>query len=215
MFFISLIQFTAFPSRDDALIAQNNNTNLIVSASGSIGFYFNRKCHLTYPNATIISDKKSDWCSNIAPSRDESPWISFSFHEKQMKLRGYSVRNGCCYYSCCCTQDKGIIDYECCCRLYSFSLQGSNDNHTWNVIHRIEKHTTFYFCKYELYEFPETIPYKYVRLIMDEPYPGCKRCMAINQIELYGNVINSEFAEPFESDNEESISIIGKINRRV
>ena len=218
MFLFSIIQFVSFPNREDSILFKNNamDKDLVISASGSIGYYYNRKCILTHPNATIYEDKKNDWCSNIAQSPNEKPWISFTFNNKQMKVKGYSVRNGCCYYSCCCTSQNNIIDYDCCCRLYSFSLQGSNDNKTWNTIHKVEKHSTFYFCKYESYEFKETIPYKYIRFIQDEEYPGCNACMALNQIDLYGSLITSNYFESFEDDeNEESISIIGKVNRNI
>ena len=55
-----------------------------------------------------------------------------------------------------------------------------------------------------------------MRLIMDEPYPGCPRCMQINEIEIYGETITSfsEFSELGDGDeNDESVSIIGKLKR--
>ena len=61
-----------------------------------------------------------------------------------MRVKRYSVRNGCCRYSCCCTEDGKIVDYGCCCTLYSYSLQASNDNKTWKVLHRVEKDKSFY-----------------------------------------------------------------------
>ena len=54
----------------------------------------------------------------------------------------------------------------------------------------------------------------FLRILLDEQLPGCKFCMQINQIEFYGDVIDSQFAGSFESDdNDESVSIIGKVDR--
>ena len=52
---------------------------------------------------------------------------------------------------------------------------------------------------------------------MDEEYPGCPKCIQLNQIELYGKLMKSEY--PYltsydnEEENEESISIIGKVRK--
>jgi hypothetical protein len=208
-----VLEFIAFPKKDNAILAQFAKTSKIeVESSGSMGYFYDNKCQLTRPNLTLTSNEKQEWCSNIAKSNDAKTWISYSIENKAMKLTGYSVRNGCCYYSCCCTEDSNFIDYDCCCRLYSFSLQGSNDNRTWKVVHKIEKKKDFYFCKFETYEFSETESFRYIRLVQDEPYPGCIFCMAINQIEFYGKLCDSfGAADEQDYDNDESVSIIGKI----
>ena len=212
-------QFVALPSRKDALLGIEGRVKPKIEASGSLGLFMgDSKCHQTYPNQTLLGDKKIDWCSNIASNKEENPWILFSFPNKAMKLTGYAVRNGCCYYyECCCDPETGNrVDYYCCCRLYSFSLQGSNDNKTWVTIHKIEKESTFYYCKLNTYDFPETRSYNYVRFVLDEQWPGCPKCMQINQIELYGTTVDSYYSsyEQFDSDeNDETISIIGKVKR--
>ena len=52
---------------------------------------------------------------------------------------------------------------------------------------------------------------------MDEYLHGCTRCVQINKIELYGETTHSEFYsiedETDETDNKESISIIGKLRK--
>jgi hypothetical protein len=94
--------------------------NVEVESSGSIGQYYNGKCHETNPNTTIGNNNiKKDWCSNIAKGGSSIPWITYSIKGKSMKLRGYSIRSGCCYFDCCCV-DNEIIPECCCCALYSF-----------------------------------------------------------------------------------------------
>ena len=211
-FFLS-IQFIAMPDRTDALL-YNTKTNLFIESSGSLGILLgDAKCHQTYPNETIIEDKKRDWCSNVA-KENEKPWIQYSFKNSAMALTGYSIRNGCCYYyDCCCDPETGeIVVKHCCCELYSFSLLGSNNNKTWEVIHKVTKDDEFYWCKLMTYEFPKTQSFQYIRFVMDEPRPYCPRCMQINQLELYGEKHQSfsTFEENGE-ESEESVSIIGKV----
>ena len=218
MLFIT-IAFIAFPDKKDALFAKSNKNSLITSASGSLGLYYgDQKCKQTYPNETLIEDKNIDWCSNIAPSNTdgEMPWISYSFPHKSVRLTGYAVRNGCCRYSCCCDSETGkVIDYYCCCRLYSFSLQGSNDNQTWKTIHKVEKANDFYRCAFKTFNFPQTESFNFIRFVLDEEWPGCPKCMQINQIELYGDLYDSLYSYSNEDNypDEESISIIGKIKK--
>ena len=207
------MQFIAFPQKNNALLeAGVKDKTIIIEASGSIGLHYGGHCHQTFPNETVLVNEKMDWCSNIAPKEtNEYPWISYSFKNRGIRLTGYSVRNGCCWYPCCCLDDSHYIDGFCCCRLYSYSLQGSNDNITWTVIHKIEKDTRFYDCQFKTYEFDETPSFKYIRFAMDGEYPGCPKCLQINQIELYGTRTDSIFTTYEEEDNDESVSIIGKV----
>ena len=218
LYLLFLVKYVAFPSRKDSLLHSpdgNTNSNVLISSSGSLGFYYGGKCHQSYPNSTIEVNKNTDWCSNIATSKDEKPWIQYSFQNQRMKLSGFSLRNGCClHYYCCCVDNGSIIDYDCCCRLYSFSLLGSNDNKTWKTIHSVKEKKDFYYCKYETYEFNhETEPFQYVRLVQDEPFPSCQHCMVINEIEFYGVTVNSFNSFEDSDETEESISIIGKVRK--
>ena len=218
MFFVTVfVAFIAFPQRDDAIFHHTDKNLINVEASGSIGLYHYSvgKCVQTHPNETIISSEMKEWCSNIASNKSDHPWIQYSVRGKQMKIRGYSVRNGCCRYPCCCTVDGEIIDTDCCCKLYSFSLQASNDNIQWTTIHKVEKDDKFYHCLAKEYKFEqETVPYTYIRLILDEEWPGCIRCLQINQIELYGEAIPGEYF-PINDGNDEDqiVSIIGRLER--
>ena len=212
MFLLFSLGFVAFPENKAALL-KNHKDIIKVDASGSLGLYYGGKCHQTFPNETFHFDEKMDWCSNIASSSDNMPWISYSLEGKSMRLKGYSVRNGCCWYDCCCTEDNTVYDYMCCCRLYSYSIHGSNDNITWKLIHKVEKEAKFYECQYKTYDFDMTESFKYIKFVLDQERPGCPKCMQINQIELYGDVVDSRFSSYENDDNDESVSIIGKVRR--
>ena len=220
MILLLSMAFVALPDRSDALLTKTDRNLLHIETSGSLGLFLgDSKCRATNPNDTLESDLKTDWCSNLVKENGEKPWISYHFTNKAMKLKGYAVRNGCCYYDyCCCDPDTGkYLDFACCCRLYSFSLLGSNDNKTWKTIHKVEKDSTIRWCQIKNYEFQTTESFNFVRLRMDEEKPGCPKCMQINQIELYGETKGATFYdEDFNNqDEDESVSIIGKIKRPV
>ena len=206
--------FEAFPQRKDAIFesVSNKETDINVISSGSIGLYIDGKCKITSPNFTLYEDRKLDWCSNIQKSNNEKPWITYSIRERAMRVKGYSVRTGCCYYACCCYDDSNLVSTSCCCDLYSYSLQGSNDNPTWKIIHKMEKVDYVDYCKLDTFDFPLTESFKFIRFVLDEPRPGCEKCMAINQFELYGEVLASYSTSDIDNDDE-SISIIGKVRK--
>ena len=212
MFFLC-ISFISFPDRNDSIFSTSSINNVRVSSSGSLGLYKGKNvCEQTYPNQTVFGDKQIDWCSNIAYDK-EDPWIQYSIQHKAMKLTGYSIRNGCCYYTCSCDSSTGkIIDYYCCCQLYSFVFEGSNDNITWTEIHKVERDPKFYHCQYKTYEFPLTQPFSIVRIRLVETPRGCPKCLQINQVQLYGETI-PHYNSYETNDNDESISIIGKIKK--
>ena len=218
-YFLFFVQFIAFPDRSDAILTKYSNENpnqLSLSSSGNLGLFYNGKCQITHPNETLRINQKLDWCSNLG-SHSDSPWISYHIKNKAFQLTGYSIRNGCCWYTCCCIDDNKFIDYGCCCCLYSFSLQGSNDNATWKTIHKVEKDPNFWACKFNTYELEtKTEPFAYLRIILDDIISGYQYCMQINQVEFYGSVVDSYGHESFEDlneDGDESVSIIGKIKK--
>ena len=213
MFWI-FMEFVAFPEKKDSIFASiKNKKEIKIDASGSIGLYYKGKCHETFPNETINENEEFDWCSNIAPSKDAKPWITYSLENKKIKVKSFSLRNGCCYHDCCCIENGEIINDDiCCCNLYSFSLHGSNDNITWKILHSSEKVTDFWRCSFKTFDIKDTSEYfRYIKLVQDDPYPGCAFCMQVNQIELYGDVETASFKD--EDDNDESVSIIGKIRK--
>ena len=216
-----LVSFVAFPESKDAILSKVADKSTInVDVSGSLGFYHDNKCHKTFGNETLVSDAYSEWCSNIATDKNDplqNPWIQYSIKGKQMKISRYSVRNGCCHFYCCCTEENGkIVDYQgCCCDLYSYSLHGSNDNKTWTLLHKVENDKTFEFCATKTFEIKENkTPYTFLRFVLDQEWPNCQKCMQINQIEFYGETVSSSFSSYGDySDDDESISIIGRIKK--
>ena len=213
IFFCSFLVFIALPSRKDAILFENK-AHVNVEASGSIGIYKGGKCIQTHPNETLIADEKFDWCSNIASDKSENTWVQYSLQGKQMKITGYAVRNGCCRYACCCVDGHVVTDIDCCCMLYTYSLQGSNDNKTWTVLHRVEEDKKFYYCKVKTFELPKvSAPFTYFRFVLEKEYPNCPKCMQINQIELYGEAIVSSGVFYDDSTEDESVSIIGKVRK--
>ena len=99
--------------------------------------------------------------------------------------------------------------------MYSYSLQGSNDNKTWKVLFKIEKDRDFGYCQTKTFELKEkTEPLKFVRLMLDQEYPNCRKCMQINQFDLFGEAISSKFMDFSDSpEDEESVSIIGRVSK--
>ena len=222
IFFFEL--FVAFPDRKDALLSTSLNS-VNVDASGSLGLYYGGKCHQTFPNETLTNNEEFDWCSNIGEdnSEEKKPWLMYNIKNKKMILKNFAVRNGCCMHACCCTDDNKVFDYACCCVLYSFSLQASNDNKTWNTLHKVEKISDFWECKFITFDISEEKQreqhnvggYAFVRIVLDEQYPNCKRCMQINQVELYGETVDGNELYKIDDDNDESVSIIGKVRKTV
>lgn len=215
-----LLSFIAFPESKDALLGPADKELLKVEASGSLGLYYGGKCHMTNASETLIPKDYSDWCSNVAIDKLDkkyNPWVQYSIKGKQMKVSRFSVRNGCCRHACCCIDDNGVSrDLECCCcTLFSYSLLGSNDNKTWHVIHKVDKDRNFNVCQTKTFELDKkTAPYVFFRFMLDEEWPGCPKCMQVNQIELYGELVSNGYISSDESqEDEESISIIGRIKR--
>jgi hypothetical protein len=198
-----------FPERNDNILKQHSD-DLSVAVSGSIGQFYNGKCHPTFSeHVTDSIERKTDWCSYINKSKTDYPWISINLRGKTISLTGYSLRMGCGYYGTCCLEDG---NYVYCCLLYSWSLQGSQDNSTWTDLHKIEKDLKFDYCQNRIYEI-ESESYEYVRLIQTEALPYCDFCICLNKLELYGST-STESSSIFPEDNDDSISIIGKLSKR-
>ena len=226
MLCLIFMEYIALPERPDAILSQAiaNKEKLNIFSSGSIGLFSGGKCRQTFPNQTITDNKREDWCSNVVEadeqtivSETEKPWISYHLPNKAIKLTGYAVRNGCCWETCCCLDDSTFIDNKyCCCRLYSFSLLGSNDNRTWVTLHTVEKDQKFRICEAKTYDLPDNSrSFRFIRFRMDQQWPGCPFCMQINQFELYGETIHSLYTDDLDNEEfeEESVSIIGKVRK--
>ena len=212
--------YMEFPDRNDAIFA-NSPSKPSIFVSGSLGLGRDSVCRETFPNETLNSDEQSDWCSNVVESDTMKPYIAYFYPMKYMKLRGYSIRNGCChFYSCCDPSTNQIIDgHICCCELINYSLQGSNDNHTWTVIHHAGDGSNSHFlkhCQVKTFEFPETEGFKYVRFVGEKQRHGCLPCMQINRFELYGTTYDDEYSYQNDVESEdidESVSIIGRVRK--
>ena len=211
------VAYVAFPESKDALLSKSLKDSLNIETSGNLGLYYNGKCQKTFGNETIFANENSDWCSNIAKDKNDvsqNPFIQYSIKGKQMKVTKYSVRNGCCRYACCCEDGNDIFDYHCCCRLYSYSLTASNDNRTWVTLHKVEEDNTFYHCAIKTFDIKNAAPYVYYRFVLDKELPGCPKCMQLNQIEFYGETFASDMSYGENTDDDETISIIGRINKQ-
>ena len=195
-----------------------DNKIVVIETSGSSKQYINGSRQLTKPEYAIYPwDKKYDWCSNCGHTYEEHPWITFSLNSRKFKIHGYFVRAGCCYGTaqCCCEDEYYHYCVRCC--LFSWSLQISNDNKTWKDVHKVEKDYDMKYCKEKSYEFKETYEAKYVRLIQDQSCPGDPPCIAINKLDLFGEVIDEGESgeENFVSyhDDDDDVSIIGHISK--
>ena len=213
MLSLLLYEILPFPERNDNILVKYAE-DLKIGVSGTIGQYYEGKCHQTHPEHIVDTEtRKTDWCSNINSTKTDYPWYTLALKGKTMRIAGYSIRAGCCYYGCCCVDDNHKI-YGCCCDLYSWSFQVSNDNRTWKTLHKVEKDRKFYDCQNRSFDINSNEYYEYVRIIQDEPWPGCQYCMCINKIEIYGTVEDNGLFNDGE-DNDDAISIIGKVKSNV
>ena len=214
MFFIFslLCQIIPFEERKDSVLRENEKL-IQVSASGSIGQMRKGKCEQTIPEHIFdAEERKTDWCSNINTSKTDKPWISVSLKGKAIKLSSYAIRAGCCFYACCCMDGKYVDG--CCCDLFSWSLQGSHDNSTWKVLHKVDEDRKFYGCSNRFYTIEEKESFEYIRLVQENPWPGCNYCICLNKIDLYGTTTTGNY-DYLNDDSDETVSIIGRVNRNI
>ncbi|EAY19908.1 hypothetical protein TVAG_130160 [Trichomonas vaginalis G3] len=192
-----------------------NDKIIVIDASGSSKQYINGTKQLTKPEYSIYPwTKEYDWCSNCGRSYDENPYITYSLQNKKIKISGYFVRCGCCYHGCCC-EDDYFDCFDCC--LYSWSLQISDDNRTWKEVHRVDKDDTMRRCNEKSYTLDKEYATKYIRLIQNDPCPGFPPCIAINKLEIYGDILNADNSQDDEfvsyHDDDDDVSIIGHISK--
>lgn len=204
----------------ESLITESNsilrraykNKILDFDVSGSSSQYINGSLQLTKPEYAFDGvDKKYDWCSSCLASYDEHPYIILSVKQNTMNIQGYYIRSGCCNNRYCCCYSTET--YCCVCCLYSWSFQISQDNLTWQTVHKGEKDLDLKQCKDKTFKFSTTYKAKYVRLIQDEPCPGDPPCIALNQIELIGNIDGDNNFDAGIENDEEDVSIIGHISK--
>lgn len=186
----------------------------VINASGSSKQKINGTKQLTKPEYAIDQiDKAYDWCSNCGRSKTDFPWITLSLKDRYIDLEGYYLRSGCCNYAGCCCEEVGYC-ISCC--LYSWSLQISNDGLTWTTVHNVSKDWEAEYCAERSYKFDKKYTTRYVRLIQTEACPGDPPCIALNRLDLYGEVIGGAgFPEDFVSfhDDDDDVSIIGHLSK--
>ncbi|EAY15017.1 hypothetical protein TVAG_019170 [Trichomonas vaginalis G3] len=186
--------------------------NVEYYVSGSSRQYINGSKQMTKPEYAFDQmDKKYDWCSNCGKSVSDHPWLILGVKSRMMKLDGYYLRAGCCYSGCCC-EDTG---YCCECCLFSWSFQISNDNVTWNTIHKVEKDYEMRNCKEKTYTFSQSYTAKYARIIQDETCYDEPPCIALNKIELIGSIEGNDIVDDrlnIDVDDDD-VSIIGHISK--
>lgn len=214
MFYFFVFSFSQ-DSESTGLFQKYYKDNIfVIDASGSSKQKINGTKQMTLPEYSVYPfDKKYDWCSNCIKSYSGHPWIIFSLKSGKIKFDSYFIRTGCCVDGCCC-EDYGYC-IDCC--LYSWSLQISDDNITWNDVHRVEKDTEMKRCKEKTYKFDKEYTAKFIRLYQNEHCPGRPPCISLNKIEFYGSIVDSDFNKEIEFSNDEldddDISIIGHISR--
>ena len=148
------------------------------------------------------------------PTTNIKVFATYSLKGKRMKLNGYSLRNGCCrHVECCCIDDDTFIDEYCCCSIFSYSLQVSDDNITWRTIHSVEEDHEIKRCTNRVHKFDKDEDFTFVRLVLDKPRPYCENCFALNRFEIYGSAIHDNGIYDINNDDDESVSIIGKIDQ--
>lgn len=213
MFFCLIFDSFSGKVADGIFSKHFSENTVIIEASGSSKQEINGSLQLTKPEYSIYPyDKRYDWCSECGKSYDVHPWIAYSLKSKSIKISGYFVRAGCCYYGCCC-EDYGYC-VHCC--MYSWSFLISNDNQTWTEIHRIDKDLDMRDCKERTYMFDKEYTAKYIKIVQNEPCPGDPPCLAINRLEIFGESIHDDRSdEDFVSfhDDDEDVSIIGHISK--
>ncbi|EAY02123.1 hypothetical protein TVAG_372680 [Trichomonas vaginalis G3] len=168
---------------------------------------------MTKPEYSIYPwDKTYDWCSSCGKTYDDHQFISFSLREKKFKIHGYYIRVGCCNEGCCC-EDNYYSCIDCC--LYSWALQISNDNQTWQNLHIVEKEQNMRKCKDRSYDFDKEYITKYIRFEQTQPCPGYPSCLSINRIEFYGEVVSEDSTneDVFSQNEEDDVSIIGHFSK--
>lgn len=201
--FLLLINELIFPFNDkfDGLFKKTYKQNITsIECSGSISIWnrTQKKDILTKPEYAVDPDAEEyEWCSNINRTKNDHPWLLFDFRKKKFSLSGYSMKLGCC------------DEMGCCCIIYSWSIEGSNDNKTWTKIHQLEKQKDFRDCDSRSWETKST-PFSYIRLIQDEPHPNCWYCIGLARIELYG-ILSGDNIEISDVEAEDEVSIIGKV----
>lgn len=214
-----MIPFLLFiEEHSNGILKQSYSRGIIeYSVSGSSSQRINGTIQTTKPEYAFDQiDKNYDWCSNCGLKRNDFPWIILSLKNMKMKIKSYYLKSGCCTAEarCCCYGAEYCL--RCC--LYSWALQISEDNKTWETVHEIKKDREMEYCAERSYDLDKPYTTRYIRLIQTEACPGDPPCIAINKIEFFGDVCHDDGSiesNEFISyhDDDDDISIIGHISK--
>ena len=174
-----------------------------VSASGSYYVYSQAKMSdvESKPENCVDPNAELEWCSNYDHKKEMKPWLLLTFNKSKVKLDGYSLGSGCCVYS------------TCCCKMYTWQLQGSNDNETWDILHNDKNNNEFGFCLNKEFKIESNKWYKMIKLIQLDAENNCPTCISLRKIELFGEIESDEAWQNVEDADENEVSIIGKVKK--
>ncbi|EAY21529.1 hypothetical protein TVAG_012940 [Trichomonas vaginalis G3] len=218
MFFLFSIAHTLLDDKLSILKHAYKNNQIEYYVSGTSKQIINGTLQLTKPEYAFDQvTKRYDWCSNCGKTKTDFPWIVLGIKNQIMNVKGYFLRVGCCYDSCCCEDYKnGCI--HCC--LFSWNFQISNDNKTWKTVHVVEGDYDMMRCSEKTYSFSETYRTRYVRLIQAGTCYSDPPCISLNKIEIIGTVGDgiadgNQPEAPDADDIDDDISIIGHISKNM
>ena len=168
-----------------------NNTTMIASASS---------VWLNSPSDAINPNSYLEFCTKYL---DREQWFSVVLADKQLLMSSYAIQLGCCNF------------YDtCCCNLYSWILEGSNDNRTWYIIDKKERVNDFTKCENKEFKIPSnTQKFSHFRFTQKEPQPGCKSCIGLKRMEFFGKLYDFQALIEDEQYLDTEVSIIGHLKK--
>lgn len=166
--------------RYDGILKNEYDNNNIKIESNRESFSFNpkvKKEEIIKHENCLNPSSEHKWCSKHDINKPGKPWIRIIFkNNTRILLKGYSIKFGCC------NKDA------CCCKIFSWLLEGSNDNFIWTKLHVIEKNDEFIKCGERTFEIFNFEFYKYFRIRDSDFYQKCATCISILKLEFYGDV---------------------------
>ena len=134
-----------------------------------------------------------DWCSSCNETLEDTPSIGIEFLNSYIRVEKYVIRNACVENGCYCQETY-------CCSLYSWELQGSVDNSTWNTLHRVNGER-LYPCEEKVYSLDgKKGLYSFYKLVHVGSLPGCWSCFTFNKLEFYGEITDDNLENRIAQD---------------
>ena len=210
LLFFSFFPFFSKSYKPGVISALYKLGKISVFSTGSTKICANEDWHMTTAEFAIDPSygKNShldsyDWCSTCNKSQDDQQFIGLHFQNTYIRIERYMIKNGCISNSCYCQETY-------CCSLYSWELQGSIDNSTWNTLHRVNGERLDP-CEEKVYNLEgKKGLYSFFRLQHVGSMPGCWSCFTLNKLELYGDITDSDLVlkSPMDDlDDSEEINL--------